>query len=144
MIKELGTVGINVLDVDEAVEFYTKGLGFTLDTDARMGELRWVTLTAPGNPGLEFGLWKIGPPRHDEQTGAELRALVAKGALTVGILRTDDIHRTYEELRERGVEFSQEPEEHFYGTDAVFRDNSGNAWRLVQQPAEQVREFPSP
>jgi catechol 2,3-dioxygenase-like lactoylglutathione lyase family enzyme len=143
MIRELKTVGINVLDVDEAVEFYTKKLGFVIDTDARMGDLRWVTLSLPGNPGLEFGLWPAGAPRLDEDSAGQLAALLAKGALTVGILGTDDCRATYEELRDRGVEFSQEPQENFYGTDAVFRDNSGNAWRLVQRPAEPVREFPS-
>jgi predicted enzyme related to lactoylglutathione lyase len=73
-----------------------------------------------------------GPPVFDAETSEQLKALVAKGAAGGLFFATDDIQSTYEELKSRGVEFTQAPTEQPYGVDAGFRDLSGNQMRLAQ------------
>ena len=70
---------------------------------------------------------------EDEETQAAIKTLVAKGVATGLFFRTDDVRETYEELKSRGVEFSQEPTEQPYGVDAGFRDPSGNQMRVAQR-----------
>ena len=79
---------------------------------------------------------------HDEEAAAEIRALVAKGGGSGVIFSTDDCRGTYEELVAKGVEFTQEPTEHFYGIDCGLRDPFGNPLRFTQ-PAPQPVEIPS-
>ena len=73
-----------------------------------------------------------GAPAIDERSATEMRAMVARGQLGIGALATDDCWATYRELTARGVEFTEEPEDRFYGIDAGFRDPFGNPWRLTQ------------
>jgi uncharacterized glyoxalase superfamily protein PhnB len=73
-----------------------------------------------------------GAPVMDEQTGNEVRNLVSKGFAGTVFLTTDDVRRDYEEMKARGVEFTEEPEERPYGIDCGFRDPSGNSLRLTQ------------
>jgi hypothetical protein len=68
----------------------------------------------------------------DEQTGNEVRNLMSKGFAGTVFLTTDDVRGDYEELKGRGVEFTDTPEERPYGIDSGFRDPSGNALRLTQ------------
>ena len=68
----------------------------------------------------------------DDDTAEQVKALMAKGFAGTVFLTTDDVHGDYEELRSRGVEFSEAPEERPYGIDSGFRDPSGNAFRLTQ------------
>ncbi|WP_250286035.1 VOC family protein [Frankia sp. CiP1_Cm_nod2] len=99
------------------------------------------TVSVPGHPEREILLEKPGPPAMSEQTAAQVRELVTKGAMGLGfILRTDDCRRTYEELRARGVEFTQEPTEQPYGIDCGLRDPFGNHIR-IGQPAAQPSEI---
>jgi catechol 2,3-dioxygenase-like lactoylglutathione lyase family enzyme len=133
MITAMSHGCIYVLDQDSAKAFYTEKLGFTLTGDFDMGEgIRWLTVSPPGQPELELVLadCRMG---HDEETAEQLRALVAKGAIGPGVLATEDCHKTYRELLERGVEFVQEPAERFYGIEALFRDDSGNWFSLSQR-----------
>jgi catechol 2,3-dioxygenase-like lactoylglutathione lyase family enzyme len=133
-----------VLDQDEALDFYVGKLGFELNTDADLGFMRWLTINVPGDPGREILLERPGPPAHDEATAAQIRALVTNGAMgMVAVLTVDDIDRTYEELMARGVEFTEEPTERFYGTDCGLRDPFGNHLR-IGQPKEGPIEFPDP
>jgi catechol 2,3-dioxygenase-like lactoylglutathione lyase family enzyme len=134
---------IFVLDQDEALEFYVGKLGLAVETDADLGFMRWLTVRAPGNEDREVLLELPGPPAHDEATAAQVRELVTKGAMGFVGLRTDDIHRTYAELKARGVELDEEPTEHFYGSDFGLRDPFGNHIRIVQ-PAEGPIEVPAP
>ena len=98
-----------------------------------MDGFRWLTVSPHDQPDLEFSLLKPGPPMHDEETGAQIRALVAKGAIGGGVWETDDCKATYDELSAKGVEFLQEPAERPYGIEAVFRDDSGNWFSLTQR-----------
>src|SRR3954453_22712448 len=123
MISALSYVNVWVHDQDEALAFYTEKLGFELREDvtvAELGNFRWLTV---GIPGQEVALTLMpvpGPPVFDEETQASLQKLVAKGAAGGLFLLGGDIRQTYEDLKSRGVEFTQEPVEQPYGVDAGF------------------------
>lgn len=135
MIKALSHACIYVLDQDSAKAFYTEKLGFTLNEDADLGGgIRWLTVSPPDQPDLKIILADCSMG-HDAETADQIRALVAKGAIGPGVLATDDCRKTYEQLVSRGVTFTQEPTERFYGTEALFRDDSGN-WFSLSQAAE--------
>jgi catechol 2,3-dioxygenase-like lactoylglutathione lyase family enzyme len=122
-----------VFDQDEALDFYVNKLGLELGADIDFGPMRWLTVRVPGDPGREILLEVPGPPGMDEASGAQLRELVSKGAtgFTFG-LTTDDCRGTYETLKSRGVEFTEEPTEQPYGIDCGGRDPFGNHFRIVQ------------
>ncbi|HST66264.1 MAG TPA: VOC family protein [Mycobacteriales bacterium] len=132
MIDKIGLVCIWVLDQDEALDFYVGKLGFALQTDIESDGLRFVLVTAPEQPDVPLMLAVPEPPAVDEGTAAQIVELVAKGILGPGALVTKDCRKTTAELRERGVEITDEPEERFYGVDAGFRDPFGNHWRLTE------------
>jgi predicted enzyme related to lactoylglutathione lyase len=125
-----------VEDQDEALDFYTKKLGMEVRSDVtlpEMGDFRWLTVGPTGQPDVAITLMAIpGPPVMDEETGKQVRDLVAKGFAATVFLTTDDCRASYEELKGRGVEFTEEPEERPYGIDSGFRDPSGNSFRLTQ------------
>ena len=123
---------IYVLDQDEALDFYVGKLGLEVNTDADRGFMRWLRLNVPGEPGRELLLSVPGPPPLDEATAEQARALVTKGAMPVHIFATDDCRATYDALVAKGVEFTQEPVEHFYGIDCAARDPFGNGFRITQ------------
>jgi len=134
MISRLNVATIYVLDKDEALDFYVNKLGLEKGNDVQQGDYRWVTVRAPGDQPTEISLEQPGPPLHDEATGNQLRELITKGALGGLVFITDDARALYDELRERGVtDFTQEPTEHFYGTDMGVRDPFGNHIRILQQ-----------
>jgi catechol 2,3-dioxygenase-like lactoylglutathione lyase family enzyme len=133
---QLTTVNQWVHDQDEALEFYTEKLGMELRDDvtvAELGNFRWLTVGPVGQPDIAVVLMAIpGPPVIDAETSAQLRDVMAKGAAGGLFFSTDDIQATYEELRDKGVEFTQAPMEQPYGIDAGFRDPSGNQIRVIQ------------
>jgi catechol 2,3-dioxygenase-like lactoylglutathione lyase family enzyme len=135
MITRLNVATIYVLDKEEALDFYVNKLGLEKGNDVRQGTYRWLTVRVPGDPsGTEISLEQPGPPLHDEATAAQLRELIAKGALVGLVFNTDDARGLYETLKARGVtDFTQEPTDHFYGTDMGIRDPFGNAIRILQQ-----------
>jgi len=126
-----------VHDQDEALAFYTEKLGLELREDVtvpEMGNFRWLSVGVPGQDDVAIVLMAIpGPPVFEEETRAQIHALLAKGASGGLFFATDDVRGTYEELKERGVEFTQEPTEQPYGLDAGLRDPSGNQFRMVQR-----------
>jgi uncharacterized glyoxalase superfamily protein PhnB len=125
-----------VHDQDEALAFYTEKLGFEVQTDAtvpELGNFRWLTVSPAGQPDFAIALMAIpGPPVMDDETAEQVRGLMAKGFAGTVFLTTEDCRASYEELKARGVEFTEEPEERPYGIDAGFRDPSGNSFRLTQ------------
>jgi uncharacterized glyoxalase superfamily protein PhnB len=141
---EIQLSSIFVLDQDEALDFYVGKLGFEVNTDVDMGFMRWLTVNLPDQPDRQVLLELPGPPAHDDATAEQVRELVTKGATGFSLgLRTDDCRRTYEELKAKGVEFTEEPTERFYGIDCGLRDPFGNHMRLVQ-PAEGPIVPPDP
>jgi len=134
MITKLNVATIYVLDKDEALDFYVNKLGLEKGNDVRQGDYRWLTVRVPGEHGTEISLEQPGAPLHDESTAAQIRELITKGAMTGLVFNTDDARGLYETLKSRGVtDFTQEPTEHFYGTDMGLRDPFGNAIRILQQ-----------
>ena len=137
MLTQLTHVNVWVHDQDEALAFYTKTLGMEVRDDVtvpEMGNFRWLTVAPPGQQGVALALLSIpGPPVFDEETAAQVKSIVAKGAAGGLFFLSDDVRGTYEELKKKGVEFSQEPTEQPYGLDAGFRDPSGNQIRMMQQ-----------
>jgi len=140
MIRRMSHACYYVLDQDRAKEFYTAKLGFELRNDVTMGAefegagqgFRWLTVGPPDQPDVEIIL--ADPAMgNDQETADQIRALVAKGAMGSGVLETDDVQKTYEELSARGVVFIQEPAERPYGTEALLRDDSGNWFSLMQR-----------
>lgn len=133
MITRLSHATVHCLDQESAIDFYTNKLGFEVRTDARLGEVRWVTVGPKTQPELEIILGHIGPPMFAPEDTAAMRALVAKGAIGVGVLQVDDCRATYEELSAKGVEFVQEPVDRPYGIEAILRDDSGNWFSVTQR-----------
>ena len=125
-----------VHDQDEALAFYTEKLGMEVRNDvtlAEMGDFRWLTVSPPGQEEVAITLMAIpGPPVMDAETTEQLRTVMAKGFAGTVFLTTDDCQASYEELKARGVEFTETPEERPYGIDAGFRDPSGNSFRLTE------------
>ena len=135
MIK-LSHAQVWVHDQDEALAFYTEKLGMEVRADVtlpEMGDFRWLTVGPPGQDDIAITLMAIpGAPVMDDATAEEVRDLMSKGFAGTIFLTTDDVHASYEELKGRGVEFTETPEERPYGIDSGFRDPSGNSFRLTQ------------
>jgi len=135
MIK-IANAHLWVNDQDEALEFYTQKHGMEVRIDARMpemGNFRWLTVGPVGQPDVSIVLMAIpGPPIMDADTAEQVRTLMAKGFAGTVFLTTDDCQASYEELKGRGVEFSEPPEDRPYGIDSGFRDPSGNSIRITQ------------
>jgi catechol 2,3-dioxygenase-like lactoylglutathione lyase family enzyme len=132
-MMKLNVTSVMVLDQDQALDFYVNKLGLEVGQDINQGPFRWLTVRFPGDPGVEIFLEQPGPPVHDETTAEQLRELITKGAMGSLVIQTDDARALYETLKARGVtDFTQEPTDHFYGTDMGIRDPFGNAIRVLQ------------
>ncbi|HMJ73097.1 MAG TPA: VOC family protein [Solirubrobacterales bacterium] len=140
MIK-IANAQLWVHDQDEALAFYTEKVGMEVRADVtmpEMGDFRWLTIGPPGQEDVSITLMAIpGPPVMDDESAEQLRTVMAKGFAGTVFLTTEDCQASYEELKGRGVEFTETPEERPYGIDSGFRDPSGNSIRLtqVQMPA---------
>ena len=136
MLDKLTTVNVWVNDQDEALEFYTKKVGLEVRSDVtlpEMGNFRWLTVGPSGQPDIAIVLMAIpGPPVMDDAAAERVRDLMAMGFAGTIFLTTEDCRASYEELKDRGVEFTEEPEERPYGIDSSFRDPSGNSIRLTE------------
>jgi len=140
MITKMSHVLIWVKNQQEALEFYRDKLGFEVDTDAAMGpDFRWLTMRIKDQPGFEIIL---AEPKAgmllDEESAAQLRSLIDKGMLGGGVFDADDIYKTYEDLKARGVEFKGPPSVQEWGTATVLKDNSGNWFSLSQEKQAQA------
>ena len=124
-------------DQEEALAFYTQKVGMEVRSDVtlpEMGDFRWLTVGPVGQPDVAITLMAVpGPPVFEEDTRKQIFELMARGAAGGVFFGTDDCQATYEELKSRGVEFTQEPTEQPYGIDAGFRDPFGNQFRMAQR-----------
>ena len=136
MLKQLTHVQVWVHDQDEALAVYTEKLGMELREDVtvpELGNFRWLSVGVPGQDDVAITLMAVpGPPVFEEETRKQIQELLAKGASGGLFFAADDVRKSYEELKSRGVEFTQEPTEQPYGLDAGFRDASGNHFRMAQ------------
>jgi uncharacterized glyoxalase superfamily protein PhnB len=135
-MMKVGTAQLWVHDQDEALAFWTEKVGMEVRADVtlpELGDFRWLTVGVPGQEDFSIVLMRIpGPPVMDAETAEQVRELMSKGFAGTVFLETDDCRASYEELRGRGVEFNEAPEERPYGIDSGFRDPSGNSIRLTQ------------
>src|SRR3954449_11704193 len=135
MIK-ISTAQVWVHDQDEALAFYTQKLGMEVRADVTIpeyGNFRWLTVAPPGQDDVAIVLMAIpGPPVMDAETADQVRNLMAKGFAGTVFLTTEDVHADYEQLKARGVEFTDDLQERPYGIDSGFRDPSGNSIRLTE------------
>ncbi len=135
-MMKVGTAQLWVHDQDEALAFWTEKVGMEVRADVtlpELGDFRWLTVGVPGQDDFSIVLMAIpGPPVMDAETAEQVRELMSKGFAGTVFLETDDCRASYEELRARGVEFNEAPEERPYGIDSGFRDPSGNSIRLTQ------------
>ncbi|NFI95558.1 VOC family protein [Clostridium botulinum] len=128
MIQSLVHIALVVKDYDEAIEFYTKKLHFTLveDTYQSQQNKRWVVVSPPGSSGTTILLAKASKPEQESFIGNQA------GGRVFLFLGTDDFWRDYNEMKNIGIEFVRQSKEQDYGIVAVFKDLYGNLWDLVQ------------
>ena len=121
---------------EEALAFYTEKLGMEVRMDVTLDEMdgfRWLTVGPRDQEDFSIVLMAIpGSPVMDDESREQVSELMAKGFAGTVFLTTDDCQASYEELKARGVEFTEAPEERPYGIDSGFRDPSGNSFRLTQ------------
>ncbi|MEO8744072.1 MAG: VOC family protein [Candidatus Dormiibacterota bacterium] len=136
MLNSINISHVFVLDQDKALDFYVGKLGLEVSNDMNLGFMRWLTVRVPGEPGHDILLELPGPPAMDQATADSVRELISKGAsgFTIGFT-TSDARKTYETLKAKGVEISEEPTDRGYGTDFGLRDPFGNHIRNVQLAA---------
>ncbi|MBM9505855.1 VOC family protein [Actinacidiphila acididurans] len=133
MFNEITHSQLYVLDQDQALDFYVGKLGLEVTADVDLGFMRWLTVSVAGRPERNILLERPGPPRLSEEIAEQVRDLVTKGAMGGSLIfGTDDCRTTYETLRARGVEFTEEPTERPYGIDCALRDPFGNSIRFTQ------------
>lgn len=128
MVQSIVHIALVVKDYDEAIEFYTKKLNFTLIEDTYQPEQdkRWVVVAPPGSNGATILLARASNSIQEEFIGNQA------GGRVFLFLKTDDFWRDYNEMVSKGIEFVREPKEQDYGTVAVFKDLYGNLWDLIQ------------
>jgi len=135
MFNNISRSQLFVLDQDEALDFYTNTLGLEVAADVDLGFMRWLTVRVPGDEIREILLERPGPPVMDDATAAQVRDLVTKGAIGGALfLTTDDAQSTFETLKDRGVDITDEPTPRPYGIDFGIRDPFGNSIRIGKVP----------
>ena len=135
-MMKIASAHLWVHDQEEALKYWTGKVGMEVREDIslpELGDFRWLTVGPPGQDDVSIVLMAIpGPPVMDADTAEQVRELMGKGFAGTVFLSTDDAQASYEELKGRGVEFTEAPEERPYGIDSGFRDPSGNAFRLTE------------
>jgi catechol 2,3-dioxygenase-like lactoylglutathione lyase family enzyme len=124
-------IALVVREYDEAIQFFTEVLDFTLVEDTYQPEQdkRWVLVAPPGSNGTLLLLARATTPEQQQAIGNQT------GGRVFLFLSTDDFWRDYNKMVSRGVTFVREPKVESYGTVVVFKDLYGNLWDLVQLSA---------
>lgn len=138
MFTDIAITPMYVTDQDVALEFYVKRLGFVVDTDVDLGNMRWLTISLPAAPKRMVLLQRIGDntATGSEETAQQLRELTERGTTSWMILESDDVDADFARLRDSGVEIIDEPATRPYGRDMAVRDPFGNQVRITQYLAE--------
>jgi catechol 2,3-dioxygenase-like lactoylglutathione lyase family enzyme len=128
MKQSIAHIALVVRDYDEAIEFYTKKLHFTLleDTYQPEQDKRWVVVAPPGSTGTTLLLARASKPEQESFIGNQA------GGRVFLFLSTDDFWRDYNDMVAKGIKFVREPKTQDYGTVAVFEDLYGNLWDLLE------------
>src|SRR4029077_3621711 len=123
MLNSINISHIFVFDQDQALDFYVGKLGLEVSADLDLGMMRWLTVRVPGDPTRDILLERPGAPAMDPKTAEQTRELISKGASGFAAgFTTTDAKKTYEALKAKGVEISDELTERDYGTDFGVRD----------------------
>lgn len=132
MITKMTVANIHVIDQDSAYDFYVNKLGFKVVDDIPMGpDARWLTVSPPEQLDLQLVLFPVKVSKmFPKEIAKNLIEYIKKGVFGCGVLTCKDIYATYEELLAKGVEFLKPPTKEFYGTEALFKDDSGNYFSL--------------
>lgn len=134
MIHKLSHTTVYVTDQERAKAFYTEKLGFEVRAEQMLGNFRWLAVAPKGQSEPDIVLMSVDQaPSLDDESRAALRKLVESGKLGACVFQTKDCRKTYAELKARGVHFRSEPEERFYGIEALFQDDSGNWFSLTER-----------
>jgi predicted enzyme related to lactoylglutathione lyase len=130
MITGFEGICLYVRDQDEALKFYVEKLGFVVRSDIQAeGAFRWVTVSPPGQQGIEVTLYRPGP--WDGDDAARLEGLIGQHPRWAFL--TDDCQGTYADLTARGVHFITPPTTMPYAIEALFEDIYGNVFVLHQR-----------
>jgi catechol 2,3-dioxygenase-like lactoylglutathione lyase family enzyme len=133
MLNAITITQVYVPDQDAALDFYVGKLGMEVREDVDFGPMRWLTVCLPGRPDRAVLLERPGPPSMSEETAAQVRELISKGAAGGHLFfACDDAYKTHAELTAKGVEITEEPEDRGYGIDFGLRDPFGNHLRIAQ------------
>jgi catechol 2,3-dioxygenase-like lactoylglutathione lyase family enzyme len=125
--QHISSIALVVADYDEAIDWYTRVLGFVVVEDTvQSADKRWVLLSPPGARETRLLLAKASNPRQHERVGDQA------GGRVFLLLQTDDFWRDYRRMQAQGATFCEEPREEAYGTVVVFEDLYGNRWDLLQ------------
>lgn len=128
MKQSIAHIALLVKDYDEAIEFFTEKLHFTVLEDVYQPEQdkRWVTVAPPGNSGTSLLLARASKPEQHAFIGNQ------SGGRVFLFLSTDNFSRDYDDMLAKGIRFQREPKQAEYGTVAVFEDLYGNLWDLIE------------
>jgi catechol 2,3-dioxygenase-like lactoylglutathione lyase family enzyme len=135
MVQKMSHTTLYVKDQQKALEFYRDKLGFKVTNDVTMeGGFRWITVQPLTQGDLEIVLMEPKPGMMlDDESAQAFRTLLDKGLMGAGVFDTENCQKTYDELKSKGVEFKQAPEDRFYGIEAIFSDSCGNWFSLTQR-----------
>lgn len=127
MPQQFHAMALVVRDYDEAIDWYTRVLGFDLleDTPREPGK-RWVRISPPGSQGASLLLARAANTKQVLHVGNQA------GGRVFLFLHTDDFAGDHARMLERGVHFCEQPRHEEYGTVAVFEDLYGNRWDLIE------------
>lgn len=132
MQHKLAHIALVVRDYDEAIQFYTEILGFTLVEDTQLSDTkRWVIVAPKGSDGCSLLLAKAANEEQESRIGNQT------GGRVFLFLHTDDLQRDYNVLQSKGVTFVRHPATEAWGTVAVFKDLYGNLWDLIEPTKKQ-------
>lgn len=134
MSQHIGALTLLVADYDQAIRFFTEGLGFALLEDTRLDEpgkpgKRWVRVAPKGASGSALLLAQGANAQQQAAIGQQ------GGGRVFLFLETTDFWGDYQRMKAYGVHFCEQPRDEPYGTVVVFEDISGNRWDLLQRTA---------
>jgi len=134
MIKRVTHTTLYVKDQNEALRFYTEKLGFEVRADMTMGDFRWLTVGLKDQPEFDFVLFALRADNAflNEDDIKAITHLLENGKLGGPVVRADDLQKTYEEMKAKGVEFLSPPTDQPYGKEAIFKDNGGYIFSMQQ------------
>lgn len=127
MKQQIVHIALVVNDYDEAIQFYTTKLNFSVVEDTTLSETkRWVLISPPGSSGCHLLLAKAANEEQHSRVGNQT------GGRVFLFLHTDNFRRDYEQMIANGISFVRDPVQEDWGTVAVFKDLYGNLWDFIE------------